>query len=95
MLNYNCGCHEGFASEAINFNIPDVKSAKFENIGTNVEVVITNGTLWVGNKEYKLEQFHFHTPGEHRFFEEFYPMELHFVLQASGKRQKADAKGLD
>ncbi|KAJ2958389.1 hypothetical protein NQZ79_g5981 [Umbelopsis isabellina] len=72
----------GLAKEQVTLSIPDVSNAKFENLGTNVEVVV-NGTLYVGQKEYKLQQFHFHTPGEHRFFEEFYPMEVHFVLQAS------------
>ncbi|KAG2171431.1 hypothetical protein INT43_009092 [Umbelopsis isabellina] len=75
----------GLAMEKVVLKIPDVSSAKFENLGTNVEVVV-NGTLLVGRKEYKLQQFHFHTPSEHRFFEEFYPMEVHFVLQASGKK---------
>lgn len=75
----------GLATEKVVLNIPDVPNAKFENLGTNVEVVV-NGTLHVGQKEYILEQFHFHTPSEHRIFEEFYPMEVHFVFQASGKK---------
>ncbi|KAF8473198.1 alpha carbonic anhydrase [Kalaharituber pfeilii] len=37
-------------------------------------------------KPYELVQFHFHTPSEHRFLEEFYPLEVHFVHQdADGK----------
>ena len=33
----------------------------------------------VDNKEYKLEQFHFHTPSEHQFNGKNFDMELHFV----------------
>jgi carbonic anhydrase len=61
------------------------KGADFENLGTNVEVVV-NGTLSDGNKTYSLAQFHFHTPSEHRINDEYYPMEIHFVLQAAGMR---------
>jgi carbonic anhydrase len=75
----------GFAIDEVILDIPDVENAKFENLGTNVEI-IDNGTLQIGQKQYKLQQFHIHTPGEHPFFEEFYPMEAHFVFQASGKK---------
>ena len=33
----------------------------------------------VDNKEYKLVQFHFHTPSEHQFNGKNFAMELHFV----------------
>ncbi|MEH7342325.1 carbonic anhydrase family protein [Bacillus sp. JJ1532] len=33
----------------------------------------------VDNKEYKLAQFHFHTPSEHQFNGQNFDMELHFV----------------
>ncbi|KAI9849704.1 MAG: hypothetical protein M1837_002830 [Sclerophora amabilis] len=69
------------ASE-ISLEIPDYPDgAEFENLGTTVEVIV-NGTLKISGKEYKLAQFHFHTPGEHRINDEFYPMEVHFVHQA-------------
>lgn len=57
----------------------------FENLGTNVEVVV-NGTLIDGNNgiNYSLAQFHFHTPGEHRISDEFYPMEMHWVFESAG-----------
>ncbi|KAI9893862.1 MAG: hypothetical protein M1814_005415 [Vezdaea aestivalis] len=59
--------------------------AEFENIGSNVQVVV-NGTLTdkrTGTK-YQSAQFHFHTPSEHRINDEFYPMELHWVFQSAG-----------
>jgi carbonic anhydrase len=66
-------------------NVPSYPSgALFENLGTNVEVVV-NGTLVDGGKTYNLAQFHFHTPSEHRVNEEIYTMELHFVFEAGGK----------
>jgi carbonic anhydrase len=68
---------------SLNFSIPPVSSAKFENLGTNVEVVI-NGSLVASNKTYALEQFHFHTPSEHRINEEYFPMEAHFVYATAG-----------
>jgi carbonic anhydrase len=43
------------------FDIPDVRAAKFENLGTNVEVVV-NGTISVSGKDYSVQQFHIHTP---------------------------------
>jgi len=60
--------------------------AEFENLGTNVEVVV-NGTLVDGNSNttFKLAQFHFHTPAEHRVNSEFYPMEMHWVFESDGK----------
>lgn len=59
----------------------------FENLGTTIEVPV-NGTLTVDNKTYKLAQFHFHTPSEHRIDLEYFPMELHFVFETDGKLDK-------
>jgi carbonic anhydrase len=43
-------------------------------------------SIVVEGKEYKLAQFHFHTPSEHQFNGEHYDMELHLVHQdANGK----------
>lgn len=38
-----------------------------------------DNSIVVDNKEYKLEQFHFHTPSEHQFNGQNFNMELHFV----------------
>ncbi|KJR87506.1 carbonic anhydrase [Sporothrix schenckii 1099-18] len=74
----------GYASTAsLNFSVPAVTSAKFENLGTNVEVVV-NGTLVTSNLTYTLAQFHFHTPSEHRIDEEYFPLEAHFVFESEG-----------
>lgn len=80
------------ASTITNFSVVDYPwGAEFENLGTNVEVVV-NGTLVDSNSNtaFKLAQFHFHTPAEHRVNSEFYPMGMHWVFESDGKqREKA------
>jgi carbonic anhydrase len=62
--------------------IKDVEAAEFENLGTTVEV-ICNGTTTFGGKDFSLQQFHFHTPSEHRVAEEYFPLEIHMVHEAA------------
>lgn len=69
---------------AVSFSVPPYPAgAVFENLGTNVEVVV-NGSLVDAGKNFSLAQFHFHTPSEHRINDEYFPMEMHFVFQAAG-----------
>ena len=50
------------------------------NNGHTIQVNVPEGnTLRVGEKEYQLLQFHFHTPSEHTRDGEHYPLEAHFV----------------
>lgn len=73
------------SGNSVSFNVssyPD--GAVFENLGGTLEVP-SNGTLVVGNTTYKLAQFHFHTTSEHRIDLEYFPMEMHFVLESSCK----------
>lgn len=72
------------AANSVHFNIPSADNIKFENLGSGLEVVLTNGTLVTAAGSYKLAQFHFHTPSEHRINDEYYPMEAHFVFENSG-----------
>jgi carbonic anhydrase len=77
------------ASTVTNFTVQDYPSgATFENLGATVEVVV-NGTLVdaISNTTFKLAQFHFHTPSEHRVDSEFYPMEMHWVLESDGQEK--------
>lgn len=77
----------GYASaKNVHFHIPSADDIKFENLGSGLEVVLTNGTLITNNGYYKLAQFHFHTPSEHRVNDEYYPMEVHFVFENAGKQ---------
>lgn len=73
------------AGNTLGFVIPSVpEGAEFENLGKTVEVN-TTGTLTRDGKDYKLAQFHFHTPGEHQIDSHYYPLECHFVFQAEGE----------
>ena len=61
------------------------KSLKLENIGTGVEVRELNGTLSALGRSWALQNYHFHTPSEHRVDLEYSPIEMHLVFQdASG-----------
>jgi carbonic anhydrase len=62
----------------LSFNAPKAKG-KLENKGTAIEVVEVDGTLRYAGRIYKLVNFHFHTPSEHRINKEHYPIELHIV----------------
>ncbi|OGE51061.1 hypothetical protein PENARI_c014G05933 [Penicillium arizonense] len=70
-------------ADSLRFNVPNADQAKFENLGSGLEVVLTNGTLVTSKGSYQLAQFHFHTPSEHRVNEEYFPMEVHFVFENS------------
>lgn len=72
------------SAKDVHFHVPSVNEAKFENLGSGLEVVLTNGTLTTKQGSYKLSQFHFHTPSEHRINDEYYPMEVHFVFESEG-----------
>lgn len=65
---------------------PTTLKAKYENLGTTVEVLgdAIGGTLTFKGTTYKLLQFHFHTPSEHRIDDEYFPLEVHFVHQNAG-----------
>jgi carbonic anhydrase len=71
------------AQGSVKVDIPAVPSAKFENLGSGMEVVMSNGTLMANGTTYPLAQFHFHTPGEHQINDEYFPMECHFVFETS------------
>ncbi|KZP22746.1 carbonic anhydrase [Athelia psychrophila] len=69
-------------SGSITLAVPPARNVVFENIGTNVEVVM-NGTLKAGNAAWNLKQFHFHTPSEHRVNLVHYEAEMHLVFTAA------------
>ncbi|KZP22736.1 carbonic anhydrase [Athelia psychrophila] len=69
-------------SGSITLAVPPAKNVVFENLGTNVEVIM-NGTLQAGNAAWNLAQFHFHTPSEHRVNFVHYESEMHFVFTAA------------
>jgi carbonic anhydrase len=52
-----------------------------QNTGVLVEVAYpsVNGTTCYANRTWQIDNFHFHTPGEHRVLMEFFPAEIHIV----------------
>ncbi|KAE8547622.1 hypothetical protein EYB25_009415 [Talaromyces marneffei] len=66
---------------SVKLDIPCADGVELENLNNVVEVVANNGTLTTPESIYKLAQFHFHTPSEHRVNEEYFPMEAHFVFE--------------
>lgn len=53
------------------------------NNGHTIEVTpLPGGRLFIDQKEFKLVQFHFHTPSEHTIGHLYYPMELHLVFKS-------------
>jgi carbonic anhydrase len=55
------------------------------NLGTTLQVGGIEADLSVDDDKYKLVQLHFHTPSEHTFEGEHYPMEVHFVFETEGR----------
>ncbi|ERF68298.1 hypothetical protein EPUS_02754 [Endocarpon pusillum Z07020] len=49
----------------VRMDIPAGQTMTFENLGTNLEVLV-EGTTTLGEKKFKMKQFHYHTPNEHR-----------------------------
>ncbi|XTI84126.1 carbonic anhydrase [Cenococcum geophilum] len=79
-INMDSSIHT--VAEAPQICIPSVESAEFENLGSTVEVIV-NGTATFDGTNYSLKQFHFHTPSEHRIDEEYFPLEMHMVHEAT------------
>jgi carbonic anhydrase len=62
-------------------------TADIVNTGHSIQVNYGEGdTLTVGDKQFELLQFHFHSPSEHTVAGKHYPMEMHMVHRsADGK----------
>ena len=59
-----------------------------ENNGHTVQVSVAQENapfITLNNKPFYLKQFHFHTPSEHTFKRQHYPLEIHFVHQSEDK----------
>jgi carbonic anhydrase len=82
-INIDSNIHIG--AGGIGMQIPPIDTAHFENLGSTVEVALSQGRLFTPTGRYALKQFHFHTPSEHRINEEYYPLEVHFVFKDPGK----------
>ncbi|MDG2955523.1 carbonic anhydrase family protein [Bisgaard Taxon 10/6] len=60
-------------------------SLKLENNGHTLQAsnIDQSPSIRIDDKTFMLKQFHFHTPSEHTFKEQHFPMEAHFVHQSS------------
>lgn len=56
-----------------------VQNVEFKNLGSTIEVLLGTPKLNFEGVDYTLLQFHFHTPSEHHYQKEHYPLEAHFV----------------
>lgn len=64
-------------------DIPE-QPVEFVNLGTTIEVVV-NGTTKFNGADFRLRQFHMHTPSEHHINDEYFPLEVHMVHQGVRK----------
>ncbi|KAK7065083.1 alpha carbonic anhydrase [Favolaschia claudopus] len=64
------------------WRLPQSKRPNLRTWGTTLEVVVKGKTTFEG-KEFELQQFHHHTPSEHRINDEYFPLEIHMVHQAA------------
>jgi len=61
-----------------------ISEGEVVNNGHTLQLNVSNaGGIVQNGKAYKLLQFHFHTPSEHTIHGRHFPMEAHFVHQAS------------
>ncbi len=64
----------------IKFDYTMLVPQRILNNGHTVQVDMrSGGEIVVDGETYKLKQFHFHTPGEHKIAGTPFPMEIHFV----------------
>lgn len=73
--------------QAISFHYR-VTPVMLEHTGYTVRAPYKAGSsISIGDHRYDLQEFHFHTPSEHKINGQAYPMEIHFVHthQASGR----------
>lgn len=87
-INMVEGQFQLISASDVELAIPDVpEGAPFENLGTNVEVVMKDvgGQFVLEGKNYTLEQFHFHHPSEHIDNNVSLPMEMHMVFSTEAK----------
>jgi carbonic anhydrase len=74
---------EVIPASSVTFEVNDMPDgAEFENLGSTVEVITQGGRLVLDNKEFALQQFHFHLPSEHLDNGTSQAMEMHMVHQS-------------
>ncbi|KAK3342565.1 alpha carbonic anhydrase [Neurospora tetraspora] len=80
------GSFNMMSSSDIQVDIPDfTEGTEFENLGTTIEVIAKGGSMTLGDKQYTLQQFHFHLPSEHLDNGTTRAMEMHMVWQTENQ----------
>jgi len=67
----------------LRFEYQDEQLTEYNNGHTIQHDSSTGSKLWVGKDEFSLEQFHVHTPSEHKVDGKQFPMEIHFVHKST------------
>jgi carbonic anhydrase len=88
-INFHAGYQKNVLNNGSNrpkLNYPSISSAEIVNLGNTIETEAAGGelTLPSDGSVWKVVQFHFHTPSEHRLSDEWFPLEIHFVHKKKG-----------
>lgn len=77
------GAFSTVAGSSLNLTVSDLpEGTEFENLGTTIEMIVTEGSLTVADKgTFSPKQFHFHLPSEHLDDGVSNAMEMHTVWQ--------------
>lgn len=76
-INIVSSVHAGLPAIGFDYN---TAPKEILNNGHTVQVNVENGSsIIIDNKQYKLIQFHFHTPSENHIAGHSFPLEAHFV----------------
>ena len=67
------------------------EDAVFNTVTQNYEVK-RDITLTIKNKKYRLDEYHFHNPSEHKVNGHMYPAEIHYVFIENEKEESADIR---
>lgn len=67
----------------------EYRNAKVTNVEDNhhtIKATVTNASAEINGRDFTLDQFHFHAQSEHTVNGDHFPMEIHFVHEASDGR---------
>jgi carbonic anhydrase len=79
------------ASNRPMLNYPTQPNGQATNLGATIQTD-ASGTMTYEGVEYRLLQWHFHTPSEHRLRNLHHPFEVHFVHERVGEPKKEPRK---
>lgn len=71
---------------ALNLDYSDAKVTEVEDNHHTIKATVEAASTKINGREFTLEQFHFHAQSEHTVDGKHFPMEIHFVHEASDGR---------